>query len=317
MDPIETLRELSLYVPTCDSLSVLVVADGDADGEVVVQRLRITEQLANHFRDAAKLSINGNIDELGLREYEPTLKLDNHELCYLQLEDATEVAEVIRAVTRVDTAEIFKEAPDVMRRLRFYAFVMSDGRQPPAVFMRTCGAKNFLPRHRMMAAILGNDVYDRFDQKLLLFDQAVDCFSWNGTVFMRSVYVFHRIFRYLERLRSRAAQTMSRVSSAVPIHNLEDFRSACTSQLGMMAKLASVSRKPYLDKLSLDVVKSNAERFGVKLGTIIVDGTEALVYDPKDRWSILKVLDDDYLISEMTYEQYEANSKSRVRPSSN
>jgi hypothetical protein len=40
-----------------------------------------------------------------------------------------------------------------------------------------------------------------------------------------------------------------------------------------------------------------------------VDGQEMLVFDPKDRWAILKLLDDDYLESALTEQQYEVTGK--------
>jgi hypothetical protein len=49
---------------------------------------------------------------------------------------------------------------------------------------------------------------------------------------------------------------------------------------------------------------------------IVRDGRkEELLFesDPKKRWLILKLLDDDYLGSIMTQEKYEVNSKSALR----
>ena len=40
-----------------------------------------------------------------------------------------------------------------------------------------------------------------------------------------------------------------------------------------------------------------------------LDGQESLVFDPSDRWAILRLLDDDYLESMMTEQLYEVTGK--------
>ncbi len=42
------------------------------------------------------------------------------------------------------------------------------------------------------------------------------------------------------------------------------------------------------------------------------DGKEMLLFDPSDKWSLLRLLDDDYLESLMTGQNYEVTGKRRV-----
>ena len=43
-----------------------------------------------------------------------------------------------------------------------------------------------------------------------------------------------------------------------------------------------------------------------------VDGREMIVYDPKDKWVLLRLLDDDYLWSTLTEQGYEVNGKKEL-----
>ncbi len=43
--------------------------------------------------------------------------------------------------------------------------------------------------------------------------------------------------------------------------------------------------------------------------TVKQGGVEKLVFDPSDKWAILKLLDEDYLNSIMTGNKYEATGK--------
>lgn len=47
----------------------------------------------------------------------------------------------------------------------------------------------------------------------------------------------------------------------------------------------------------------------VKIETDKDSGQEMLVYDARSSWKLLKRLDDDYLLSELTEHSYEVNGK--------
>jgi hypothetical protein len=51
------------------------------------------------------------------------------------------------------------------------------------------------------------------------------------------------------------------------------------------------------------------ERFELNVVIQELDGQESLVFDPSDRWAILRLLDDDYLESMMTEQLYEVTGK--------
>ena len=47
----------------------------------------------------------------------------------------------------------------------------------------------------------------------------------------------------------------------------------------------------------------------MKIETDEDTGQEMLVYDARSSWKLLKLLDDDYLLSELTEHSYEVNGK--------
>jgi hypothetical protein len=50
------------------------------------------------------------------------------------------------------------------------------------------------------------------------------------------------------------------------------------------------------------------------LKTVQKNGKEMLVFDPKDKWALLRLLDDDYLDSVLTGEKYEVTGKRPFQP---
>ena len=56
-------------------------------------------------------------------------------------------------------------------------------------------------------------------------------------------------------------------------------------------------------------IKKVIDEMELPLKVVRHDRKEKLVFDPADKWAILRMLDDDYLQSIMTGEKYEVNSK--------
>jgi len=70
----------------------MVAADGEDPDEPVVQRLTLHEHAAEEFGNAAWNSIPDIDGDTVLVEYEPGYKRDRHELLYVDLDQAPEVA---------------------------------------------------------------------------------------------------------------------------------------------------------------------------------------------------------------------------------
>jgi hypothetical protein len=198
--------------------------------------------------------------------------------------------------------------------LRFYAIVVSPTARQHAVFLRAYSPKRELTRRAGFAALLSRGSYDKVDTKIFLFDYGIDCFAWDGYLYIRHVSAFQSIFNYFEQLRAKADETVDTVSERIPISNLDDFRAACTGQLQMMSKLAQIARKPYLPTVTMADIRRAIDAFELDVQIVQEDGEDKLLFEqnPQKRWLILKLLDDDYLGSIMTNQKYEVNSKSAL-----
>jgi hypothetical protein len=122
---------------------------------------------------------------------------------------------------------------------------------------------------------------------------------------------FQQIFRYFERVREAGREALRVVSERVKIDNFERFEALCEGHLNMLAKLKNIAAKEYLQRVTMKDIKRVIKQFKLPAVIIDKDGEERLVFDPeaKDKWLILRILDDDYLGSVMTRLKYEANSK--------
>jgi hypothetical protein len=314
MPPQQALERLSRALANNPAVTVIVASEPDAEVGVVLQRLTLRQELAAEFREAAQSAVPPANEDLILKPYDPGYRQDSHELVYIELAQQAEIAEQVRQISDVQNTELFHENDDVVDHLRFYGIVASPNARQHAVFFRTYSPKKELTRSARFAALFSRGAYDKVKSRIFLFDHNVDCFAWDGYLFIRNVSAFQRIFKYFEELRARADETVDAVVARIPISNLEDFRAAGTGQMQMMSKLAQIARKPYLNQVTMRDIKRAIEEFGLDVQVVRDHGQEKLLFEPglKKRWLILKLLDDDYLGSIMTKQKYEVNSKSAL-----
>jgi Kiwa KwaB-like protein len=310
MPPLEALR--SLRDAIADNPTVGVLLASEPAQQVVLQRLNLRQELAAEFVSTARDAVPA--DDIVLRQYDPGYKPDRNEICYVELENHDNLQELLRAISQVQQAEIFRERDEIVDHLRFYAIVVSPSARRHAVFLRTYSPKKELSRKAGFAALFSHGQYDKVEDKIFLFDREVDCFSWGGYLFIYNVTAFHRIFKYFEELRAKADETVTTILQHIPISNADAFRAAGTGQMQMMAKLAQIAKKPYLNRVTMQDIRRTIDAFQLDVRIVREDGQEKLVFEanPQGRWVILKMLDDDYLGSVMTNQKYEVNSKSAL-----
>lgn len=289
------------------SLLVAAAPEGGAPG-LVVQRLGLHDDLAVSFLDVARDVAQMDRE---LRPYDPGYKPEPGELVYIPIAESDAVSSVVGELQHVHQADPFLESEEVIKRLRFYAIVVGGHGGRQAVFFRSYNPKKELSRHAAYALMLRRGQYSRVREKIFLFDEDVDCFAWDGTLFVRNVASFQRIFGYFEELRAKARQTVRAIHRRVPIANLAVFEEACAADTRMLTKLAAIARRPYLARVTFADVERTIRNFELDIEVASHNGAKSLVFDPaqKRRWLILKLMDDDFLGSEMTNEKYEANSK--------
>lgn len=307
MELLESLKELAEFLKNCQYTNLLVVAEPRAKDGPLIQRLNLHEDVAEKFKENLIKVFDKSLPDIRLTKYIPGYKLDNNEFCYLKLENHPQIADLIKAISPIEQLEIFSEQDKVVKSLKFYTIICSTANQKKSIFFRIYSPKKELTGSGLFALMMNQGQYNTINHKIFLFDEDIDCFTWNGFLFIKNIYYFQRIFNYFEQIRNKATETINLVASQIAIENLEDFKNACTTQLPMMEKLARIGSKTYLQSITMAAIQQTISNFQLDIEV----REEKLVFDshPTKRWLILKLLDDDYLGSTMTGEKYEVNSK--------
>src|SRR5437879_6455501 len=119
MPPLEAIRGLRDAI--ADNPAVGVLLASEPGQEVVLQRLNLRQELAAEFLAAGRDAVPA--DNIVLRPYDPGYKPDRNEICYVDLEDHEDMQELLKSISQVQQAEIFRERDEIVDHLRFYAIV--------------------------------------------------------------------------------------------------------------------------------------------------------------------------------------------------
>lgn len=278
------------------------------------QRVTVSKDIAQEFKGILTNVLSRwrrdlEKGDLVLHLYKPTSKLDSHEIEYIKLDEHDSIREQIESLSDLAQLNVFKEEEDFVTNLRFYAVALTPKNGDAAYFFRSYSPKMELSRSRRFAIMMRNGQYDRCEENLFLFDRAVDCMVYDGYLFILGKDKFQKIFQFYEMLIKTAKSTLKTIKAHIPIDDFEAFEQACEGHLQKIAKLKNIAGKPYLKDLTLGDIKKAIKKYNLPIKTTGTGPNEKLHFDASDKWAILKLLDDDYLESVMTGNQYEVNSK--------
>jgi hypothetical protein len=280
----------------------------DADDPFELRRLRISQGVATEFRSAGREHLD-EIEQSEIRPFAPGYMPDLEgaaEVLQLAREDFDYPA-VIDAILNAGGLPPFRLGRD--KNIAFHCFVAGQGNRR-AGFLRK--AASLLLARKGISAILVEDRIERLDTEVLTFSPLVDILIEEDDLWISNVAAHRSLFRNSQVLLNAIAANVRAVAAVIPIANAQDFEEACRHDPRMMAKLAQVSAKSYLQRLTQQAIALVVQRYN--LPAEVLDAQGRLVHDnsPGRRWLILKILDDSYLESTMTNEHYEVNSKLEV-----
>jgi hypothetical protein len=320
MPPDQELGALQGFIAGRPPLGVAVVASTPATdprpGEP--QTLSLAGDARDYFYDVIDRAIGVPIQRnlWRLRPLDPVYKPDALDLEFAALGDVPAVALACNSYGNLGPYGEFTGNDDFVKRLAHYVAVLGAPGGDQAFFYRSFSSSAELRRKRGAALARRDGQFARVEDKIFVFDDAIDCFVYRDVLFVIRKGDYRRVFDQFEALRASAVAAATDLHNQVPIDNFDGFREACAGQAAMADKLVAVRQRDYFAGLTVDRLKPIIAEFSLDIDLTMRDGREHLVFkpDPRHRWLILKLLDDDYLRSSMTNRRYEANSKLPAGP---
>jgi len=278
------------------------------------RRLKITDDVDEEFRNIISTFLKQyqaecNADELLFPEYAAQSQPEVYQVEYIDLSAFTILLEQLTPLLSLADIQVFEEDEQFVSSLNFYVITVQPLSGDPVYFFRAYTPKKMLVRSPSFALWFQNGSYDRIKQPIMLFDANIDCMSRNGIMFVFDKSSFQNIFHFFETVRIAAKEALHNIQLNVPIDNFEAFALDCEKHIVKMRKLKNIATKPYLSKITIEHIKKVVNKYQLDLRIEGAEGEEKVVYDSKNKWILLRLLDDDYLWSMLTEQSYEVSGK--------
>lgn len=276
--------------------------------------------------DAANDALTGVVQTAASRylaceviEYDSAASTSDGQVMWIPIDAVPMLKDIVDQSSDLAAVPLFDPATSSLNRLRLGAMRV-DGDGTSAVFVQALGGSQIVARSRSKVGFFVRrgiiDVPD--DGQVLLFNRDVAATVVDDIAFFRNRASFQRLFGFLEELKEKAAETFAAITADLRIAGIEEMAIAVTSTTNMLGKMASIQNKvatipQYRDALTMPKLVAFIKEHPECEVAVIGEGDAAqLVFsqDYQHRFKILKLLDDDYLRSELTDLEYDANSKS-------
>lgn len=282
-----------------------------------VQRMQITKKLAGTLKGMLGETLGAKgaalkAGELRLLPYLPFTHVGPQEVEVLELKTFPAMRAEVDLLSQMVALPEFDRDQAFIAGLRYSVVVLSIAPDPPVCIFRAMNAKRELQRSKFLGIVLKDTVFEAVSDEVYLLDLGIDCIACGDMLFIFQKSNFQTIFRFLDEIKRTAREVLGILRERDLIDGFEDFEKACLGQVQMAAKLHSAASATYFPRLTVARLKAVAHEFGREVQFTKTGGRERLVFDPKGRWELLRLLDDDLLASPLTKLKYEVNSKRAV-----
>lgn len=250
--------------------------------------------------------------------YEPATSPGDGQVMWISVTKVPLLGAIVAGSANLSGLPLFDPKKDPLASLQLTAMraVKDDS---DAVFLQSLRGNQIVAQSKRMGVVVRKGYVDVPPSgELLLFSKDVAVIVAREVAFFSDRRAFQRLSGYLDELRQNAAATFKTVTRDLRIEGIEQMEPAVTGSPAMLGKMASIQQKidkypAYRDALTMPRLAAFARAHPEYQVDVAGEGDSArLIYrnDIQHRFKILKLLDDDYLRSELTSLGYEANSKS-------
>jgi Domain of unknown function (DUF4868) len=319
-------RIFALDLKTCN-LTICLASDQIGSDVPRVRRMALTQPAADEFRDALNEALKTekkalSEHDLQLQAFEPDSPSSEGAIEYLPIGNYTSLGAQLAPLEKfMDIEQLHGDERDFVDGLRFYTVII----QPPAdagfqkpIYYYRWYSHTFLLQdspHRGFFRRAQQDTYDVIKEQVFLFDRHVDCISYDGQMFVLQKYYFYTIFRMKEELEKIAHKALDILEDMDLIKNFADFKADCLRNQNKCRVLSKIYFKPYFPGLTIDILEQIINEYQRPITVDRAGATrkKRLLYNAKEPWAILHLLDDQYFTSPMTDIDYQARGKNEMK----
>lgn len=293
-----------LEVVVEESVSV-VIGRQTRTGTLEERKLHLADDAAASFRQLCRESVHV-LRERSVVDYHADAELDRDEVFLLErTEDLDELVDLRSLAQRAATLPHI--APrDLDLSIQFYATVVGEG--PRVVFVRKTDPQIRYRSGGFLA--IGQQQLRRLEDPAFNFAPGFDVILSNNWVVVLNQVAFERLFRDIGLVERHVDDWVKGITDHLDMgpKSVADLTAVARRDPRTWRKLREIRQRGHLANVDLSDVRKYARKIGIDPDKVI-QGRE-LVFDPRERFSFLHLLNEDLYRGPLTDEPFEAQRKS-------
>nr|AAU83516.1 hypothetical protein GZ30H9_3 [uncultured archaeon GZfos30H9] len=236
-------------------------------------------------------------------EYNLAINLDKNHVETIKREEVHYLDEILRDMNSADL-HIF----DMKQSKNLWAYAIKIGNTGITLF-RKYTEKRILDIKGWIPLFVQNGVFNKLTDSILTIDKDIDCIYYDGKMFILDKTHFEKIFSFLDKFILEIDANICHLEEKSLVDDITALQKLCKSDPRKIKKLNKVLKSDILNSLNTKRISEINRQYNLDL-----DFTEdgKIIVCHKNIWTVLRVLDDEYLESSMTDNKYEVHSKVRA-----
>lgn len=159
-----------------------------------------------------------------------------------------------------------------------------------------------------LAWVFRDETFRKLENDVLTLDGSFDAIVFNNIIIFENKQKFETIFLYDDRMREVANETLEEIKKINLVENFKDLSAMLADDKHSIRKLNKLSQKKYFSEKTFDDYYRIIKEYNVGV-TVDIRNKKFKLLNKAQAKLLVKVLNDDYLKSELTAIKYAANSK--------
>lgn len=273
--------------------------------EYSVLRTEITADIGEALITIVKQQLSKLLETVDLEyiEYNPAINLDKNHVETIKREEVHYLDEILQDMNSADL-NIF----DMKQSKNLWAYAIKIGNSGITLF-RKYTEKRILDIKGWIPLFVQNGVFNKLTDSILTIDKDIDCIYYDGKVFILDKTHFEKIFSFMDKFILEIDANICHLEEKSLVDDITALQKLCKSDPRKIKKLNKVLKSDILNSLNTKRISEINRQYNLDL-----DFTEdgKIIVSHKNIWTVLRVLDDEYLESSMTDNKYEVHSKVRA-----
>lgn len=264
--------------------------------------INISEFFKENIVDFLEKKLENNDNQIEYIDYDPDTKVERN--IVLQIAK-TEVDLVEEYLQKLEDLENMNDSKQIKQN-NLWGYIVHFNDINLYLFKKFNSSKITLKAKGFMNALIQDGVLNSVEEDLITFDRNVDCILYEDKFLIFNKENFEKVFDFFEKMYEIVEANIINLATKGLIQETDKLFEHCKNDSRKIKKLKNILNSGLVD--SIDKTKFNDINDKFELG-LEFDSHGNILMNEEKTWQILALLNDDYLNSDLTSLNYEAQGK--------